>query len=132
MKAEIKFNMGEAKFSYRYGLGLIRLSGEIDFASYQKLENYINYWLKTNRCPVIFDLTNVIFMDNTGGIRLLIQTGQKLGFQKVAIVNANNNIERLLRLSRLTERIGLYKDFNQARDALAVFALANEAHKKSA
>jgi len=132
MKEVIKFNTGEAKFSYQAGLGLISLSGEIDFASYNKLENYISYFLKSNSCPVIFDLNDVSFMDNTGGIRLLVQTGRQLGFQKVAIVNADNNIERLLRLSRLAERIILYKDMGRARDALSIFTSPKKTYRKSA
>ncbi len=132
MKEVIKFNTGEAKFSYQYGLGLIKLSGEIDFAAYHLLKNYINFFLKIKWCPIIFDLSNVVFMDNTGGIRLLVYTGKRLGFHRIALVNPNSNIERLLKLSRLTEYVFLCEDINRARNALSAGAITTKAHQKSA
>ena len=114
MKDVIKLNTGEVCIIYQSGLGLVKINGEIDLSSYRILYNYISYFIKSRHCPIIFDLQEMTFMDNAGGIRLLLDIAKILGFRRIAVVNAAPNIKRLLETAKLNEYIFIGDDIEEA------------------
>lgn len=127
----LKMNSAEAKFIYRRNICLLKLSGEIDVSCYPELTKFLKCHLDLRDCPVIFDLNKVTFMDSTGGLRIMLEVAESLGSGRIAIVNANDNIKRLFKLTNMTNLFPLYNDLGQATQALSTVS-DNTKLKKSA
>lgn len=87
----------------------ISLEEELDVGNCKTLRNIIDgYIMRYEPKIVIVDLTNVKFMDSSG-IGLLIGRYNliKLFNSKMVVINATNNIRRILELSNITKNIEL-------------------------
>lgn len=93
----------EVKYVFKAGIGLISLEGEIDYAIYPELNKFLSAIFDAKDCPLIIDLSRVTFIDNTGGLRAIRETAGRIGLDRVAIVNANDNIKRLLVKADMSE-----------------------------
>lgn len=91
------------KYNYEDGKLEIFLDGEIDIKSCKTLRGIIDgYIMKYGPEEFVLDLTNVSFMDSSG-IGLIIGRYNlvKLLGTKMTVVNANENIQRIIELSNI-------------------------------
>lgn len=92
----VKYNYEDSKLE-------IFLDGEIDIKSCKTLRGIIDgYIMKYGPEEFVLDLTNVSFMDSSG-IGLIIGRYNlvKLLGTKMTVVNANENIQRIIELSNI-------------------------------
>jgi anti-sigma B factor antagonist len=82
------------------------LSGELDISTAQRLEDDLARVEAERPDTIVLDLRELSFMDSTG-LRLLILADQraKEDGRRLAIGRGNEMIQRVLRLTRLDERL---------------------------
>lgn len=119
-KTYLKLKLCEARLVNKAPVKILKLSGEVDLASYSDLTEFLKYHLGLNDWPLVIDLDGVTFMDSTGGLRLLLSAADVYGFDRLAIVNANENIKRLFQFANLANSFSLYPNLGQAIKALSV------------
>lgn len=85
-----------------------RLSGELVIGACPHLREKINEWIRPEIKAMIFDLSEVRFVDSAG-LGLLIQTRQILGDQEIQmrLTGVNARILPLFKLTRLDRLFGL-------------------------
>ena len=84
------------------------LTGELDISTAQRLEDDL-LRVETERPQlIVLDLTELAFLDSTG-LRLMITADARAREEdrRLEIVNANPMIQRVLRLTRLDERLNV-------------------------
>jgi anti-sigma B factor antagonist len=83
-----------------------RLSGELDISTAQRLEDDLHRVEAEKPELIVLDLRDLAFMDSTG-LRLLILADQRAREEgrRLAIGRGNEMIQRVLRLTRLDERL---------------------------
>jgi anti-anti-sigma factor len=84
------------------------LSGELDISTAQRLEDDLLRIEAERPQLIVLDLTELAFLDSTG-LRLMITADARAREQdrRLEIVNANSMIQRVLRLTRLDERLNV-------------------------
>lgn len=89
----LKNNEAEDKY-------FISLKGEIDQHNCQKLRDHLdNIILKSNKTKIVFDFSDVSFMDSTG-IGIILGRYKKFkNTKEFYIENANPTVDKILKLS---------------------------------
>jgi stage II sporulation protein AA (anti-sigma F factor antagonist) len=89
----------------------IRLSGELDISTAPKVEDELARVEPNRPDLIILDLSKLGFMDSTG-LRLLISADARAreAGRDLAIVQGNEMVQRVLRLTRLDERLHIVED----------------------
>jgi anti-anti-sigma factor len=89
----------------------VTLTGELDISTAQRLEDDLRRIEAERPAMIVLDLQPLTFMDSTG-LRLLItadirarQEGRRL-----VIVKGNEMVQRVMRLTRLDERLDIVED----------------------
>jgi anti-anti-sigma factor len=89
----------------------VTLTGELDISTAQRLEDDLRRVEAERPELIVLDLQQLTFMDSTG-LRLLItadirarQEGRRL-----VIVRGNEMVQRVMRLTRLDERLDIVED----------------------
>ena len=84
----------------------VALAGELDISTAQQLEDDLKRVESERPELIVLDLRELSFMDSTG-LRLLILADQraKEDARRLAIGRGNEMIQRVLRLTRLDERL---------------------------
>jgi len=84
----------------------LALRGELDISTAQRLEDDLRRVEAEKPQLIVLDLKDLSFMDSTG-LRLLITADARAreDGRRLAIVRANVMIRRVLRLTRLDERL---------------------------
>jgi anti-anti-sigma factor len=87
------------------------LTGELDISTAQMLEDDLRRVEAEGPGLIVLDLKELAFLDSTG-LRLMITADARAreDGRKVAIVGANPMIQRVLRLTRLDERLNVVAD----------------------
>src|SRR2546423_1574625 len=87
------------------------LTGELDISTAQLLEDDLRRVEAERPELIVLDLKDLAFLDSTG-LRLLITADARAreDGRKLAIVRANPMIQRVLRLTRLDERLNVVAD----------------------
>lgn len=87
------------------------LTGELDISTAQLLEDDLRRVEAEGPELIVLDLKDLAFLDSTG-LRLMITADARAreDGRKVAIVRANPMIQRVLRLTRLDERLNVVAD----------------------
>lgn len=86
---------------------LIRLPEEIDHHNVQEIRRLADHYLLDERVEqLVFDFGQTVFMDSSG-IGLLAGRNEKITYLggRTLVVNVNDRIRKMLRLSGLTEKI---------------------------
>jgi anti-sigma B factor antagonist len=89
----------------------VRLTGELDISTATRLEDDLRR-VEANRPElIVLDLKALSFMDSTG-LRLLITADARAreDGRKLAIVQGNEMVQRVMRLTRLDERLHIVED----------------------
>ena len=82
------------------------LSGELDISTAQRLEDDMRRVEADRPELILIDLQQLTFMDSTG-LRLLITADSRAREEnrRLAIVQGNEMVQRVMRLTRLDERL---------------------------
>ena len=87
------------------------LTGELDISTAQRLEDDLRRVEAEKPDLIVLDLEKLAFLDSTG-LRLLITADARAreDGRKLAIVRSNPMVQRVLRLTRLDERLNVVQD----------------------
>ena len=94
------------------------LTGELDISTAQLLEDDLRRVEAERPELIVIDLQELAFLDSTG-LRLLIMADARAREEgrRLAIVRGNEMIRRVLRLTRLDERLTVVEDPGALREA---------------
>jgi anti-sigma B factor antagonist len=96
----------------------IVLSGELDISTSQRLEDDLRRIESEQPAVMVIDLRELTFMDSTG-LRLLISADARAREQgrRLVIVRGNAMVQRVMRLTRLDERLTIVADASALTEA---------------
>lgn len=101
----------DLKTSERAGGAHVVLSGELDIATAPRLEEEVRRVEAEGRKLIIVDLRGLEFMDSSGLRALLAaDTRARERGARLVIVRGDERIQRVLRITRLDERLELVDD----------------------
>jgi anti-anti-sigma factor len=89
----------------------VTLDGELDISTAQRLEDDLRRVEAERPELIVLDLQQLSFMDSTG-LRLLIMADARAREEgrRLAIVRGNEMVHRVMRLTRLDERLDILED----------------------
>jgi anti-anti-sigma factor len=89
----------------------VALEGELDISTAQRLEDDLRRVEAERPAVIVLDLERLAFLDSTG-LRLMIMADARAreDGRRLAIARANEMIQRVLRLTRLDERLDVVED----------------------
>jgi anti-anti-sigma factor len=89
----------------------VALTGELDISTAQRLEDDLRRVEAERPELIVLDLQELSFMDSTG-LRLLITADARAreDGRRLAIVRGNEMVHRVMRLTRLDERLDIVED----------------------
>ncbi|MEA2439655.1 MAG: anti-sigma factor antagonist [Thermoleophilaceae bacterium] len=89
----------------------VALTGELDISTAQRLEDDLRRVEADGPELIVLDLQQLSFMDSTG-LRLLIMADARAreADRQLAIVRGNEMVHRVMRLTRLDERLNIVED----------------------
>jgi anti-anti-sigma factor len=99
------------KTSERQGAVHVELAGELDIATAAQLDDEMQRLEAEGRQLVVLDLRPLEFMDSSG-LRALLSAdsrARELG-RRLVIVRGDDRVQRVLRITRLDERLELVDD----------------------
>lgn len=101
----------EITIAERDGSVHVALRGELDISTAQRLEDDLRRLEAERPACLVLDLQELTFMDSTG-LRLLIMADSRAREEgrRLAIVKGNDMVQRVMRLTRLDERLDLVED----------------------
>jgi anti-sigma B factor antagonist len=101
----------EVTVEQRGGTVHVLLSGELDISTATRLEDELGRQEAERPALIVLDLQRLTFMDSTG-VRLLISADARAREEgrSVAIVQGNEMVQRVMRLTRLDERLNILED----------------------
>jgi anti-sigma B factor antagonist len=101
----------EISTSERNGGAQIALKGELDIATAPKLEEEVRRLEAEGRGLIVIDLRGLDFMDSSGLRALLAaDTRARERGARLVIVRGHDRIQRVLRITRLDERLEIVDD----------------------
>ena len=96
----------DTQVSYRFGVPLIYVSGELDHGSAGRLRRVIEEELKAEPEKLLLEFSRVAYMDS-GGLSLLFEAVKKVGeWGWLALVAPNQNVRKLVEMTGLTDQKG--------------------------
>ena len=89
----------------------VALTGELDISTAQRLEDDLRRVEADRPELIVLDLQQLSFMDSTG-LRLLITADMRARQEerRLVIVQGNEMVQRVMRLTRLDERLDIVED----------------------
>jgi anti-sigma B factor antagonist len=101
----------EVSVEQRKGAVHVVLTGELDISTATRLEDDLRRVEAERPELIVLDLQGLSFMDSTG-LRLLISADSRARGEgrRLAIVQGNEMVQRVLRLTRLDERLNIVED----------------------
>ena len=89
----------------------VLMTGELDISTAQRLDDDMRRIEAGHPGLIVLDLQRLTFMDSTG-LRLLIMADARAREEgrRVAIVQGNEMVQRVMRLTRLDERLNIVAD----------------------
>jgi anti-sigma B factor antagonist len=97
------------------GIGLIRLSGDLDINGVRKISLRFTTLSSTQRRPTIVDLSGVTFITSIGVGMLLTNASTLRAEGKVMIIlKPTPNVEKVLKLANLPEVLPIEHDLESA------------------
>ena len=87
------------------------MTGELDISTAQRLEDDLKRIEADRPATIVLDLQKLTFMDSTG-LRLLIMADSRAreDERRLVIVQGNEMVQRVMRLTRLDERLTIVED----------------------
>ncbi len=111
MSAAVSSSPFEVTIEQRGPAVHLTLVGELDISTATRLEDDVRRIEAERPETIVLDLQRLTFMDSTG-LRLLITADARAreDGRRVAIVQGNEMVQRVLRLTRLDERLTIVED----------------------
>jgi anti-sigma B factor antagonist len=101
----------ELTTSERNGGAHVALTGELDIATAPKLEDEVRRLEAEGRKLIVIDLRGLEFMDSSGLRALLAaDTRSRERGARLVLVRGDDRIQRVLRITRLDERLEIVDD----------------------
>ena len=98
---------------------MFHFTGQLDAYSEKQFRDYVEDVLKANSSSVVFNLTNVDFLDSSG-LGALVQAAKKCNEVKRSFcVVGNARVIQTIKLVRLEDFLNLTTDLNKAFSLLA-------------
>ncbi|GAA0379427.1 hypothetical protein GCM10009530_32560 [Microbispora corallina] len=98
---------------------VIKASGELDLAAEAEFRKQVDLAVESAPQRLLFDLSELRFMDSTG-LRVILEAYRCLGMrQRVAVCGLTPRLERLFRISGIIGRVGGMTAYPTLEDALA-------------
>jgi anti-sigma B factor antagonist len=111
----------ETQLSYRYGVPLVYVSGELDHHTSKILRDVISQELGEDTRALLLEVSQLSYMDS-GGLSLMFETMAALrGKGWLGIVSPNVGVRKLAELTGLVDRPGfrIFPDFKSVPAAVA-------------
>jgi anti-anti-sigma factor len=85
---------------------VLKLSGELDLASYEALDDELRRIEATDASRIVIDLSELTFLDSVG-IRLLVEADarSRSDSNRLELIPGGDQVQRTLRLCRLEESL---------------------------
>lgn len=101
----------EVEIAERGDLVHVILRGELDISTASRLEEDLLRIEADGRGTLVLDLSQLDFMDSTG-LRLVIATDDRAreAGRRFVVVQGNEMVQRVLRVTRLDERLEIVED----------------------
>jgi anti-anti-sigma factor len=101
----------EVSIDQRAGATHVAMTGELDISTATRLEEDLRRIEAEEPAVIVLDLQRLTFMDSSG-LRLLITADARAREQgrRVVIVQGNEMVQRVMRLTRLDERLDIVED----------------------
>ena len=105
----------EVRFEQRGDAVHVVMTGELDISSAPRLEDDLRRVESEKPELIVLDLARLSFMDSTG-LRILIMADSRAreDGRRLAIVQGNEMVQRVMRLTRLDERLTIVPDADAA------------------
>ena len=101
-------------FNQQNGCLVINFTGQLDAYSEKQFTTFINDVLNSNQISVVFDLSNIDFIDSSG-LGAMVQAAKKCTQSKIEFcVVGNPRVVQTIKLVRLEEFLHLVSDLNTA------------------
>ena len=93
-------------------------SGEIDFQSYQPLQELLRTQLQMGRSKLVLDLDAVSFCDSSG-LGMFVSVHRRAGMADgwLRLARPNSQLRRILNVTNLDRLLGAYEDVESAANA---------------
>lgn len=120
----------DSQVSYRLGVPLIYVKGELGHDSAEQLRSVIDQELAADPATLILDLSELLFIDS-GGLSIMFNLVRRFSDPGwLAVVGANQGIARLLEATGLLDHpnFRLFPDAAAAAAALAAAGPTEAAH----
>jgi anti-anti-sigma factor len=110
----------DTQVSYRLGVPLIYVQGELDHETSKDLRLVIQEEMSGSPQQLVLDVTSVDYMDSAGLSLMFDTLGRFSPPGWLGIVNPNSSVRRLFEMTGLTERqtLIMFADVNAAGRAL--------------
>jgi len=96
----------QIEVKYQDNIPIIAASGECDLITSRKLKETIDNLIATGHCKIIFDFTNMTYIDSSG-FRTLLDAKKKTSLKggDIVLVSPSSPVERVYKLLHLDELI---------------------------
>lgn len=91
---------------------------ELDSVEAPRVVSQVRAAIEMGARGVVFDMRHVTFMDS-GGLRVVLETLQQVGEERVAVANVGDQVLRLLATTGVDERIQLFATVDAAVASVA-------------
>ena len=96
----------DTQVSYRFGVPLIYVSGELDHGSAGRLRQVVEEELGAGPVRLLLEFSRVAYMDS-GGLSLLFEAVKKVGERGwLGLVAPNQNVRKLVEMTGLIDQKG--------------------------
>jgi anti-anti-sigma factor len=97
---------------------VVTTTGEIDFQSYQPLQELLNTQLRAGRSKLVLDLDSVSFCDSSGlGMFVAIHRRAGMADGWLRLARPNSQLRRILAVTNLDRLLGAYETVDAAARA---------------
>ncbi len=104
---------------YVNDIAVIRFSGELTIHNSQKAKSFINDQFLKGYNKIILVMQDVTYIDSTAlGMLVALYKTTRTENQQIVISGTNENLRRLLQLTRLNTFFVVYDDFDEALEKL--------------
>ena len=97
------------------GIAVVSVAGELDIQSSPELAAHLNAPEASAAAHLIVDLTGVSFLDSSGlGTLVAVNRAVTARGARMTLAGPRSNIDRILRISRMSEIIPVFNTVNEA------------------
>ncbi|ABR31037.1 anti-sigma factor antagonist [Thermosipho melanesiensis] len=98
------------------GIPIVQITGEIDISNAQNFKKFVlDNILNKGEKNCILDFSNMSYIDSSGlGILVSLHKSFKINGGEIVLVNLNNNVQNLFRMTSLDKALNLKGSIDEA------------------